>query len=240
MAYMSRGGSPSVNNSSSNLNDMQSNTFNYYSHYHHIYYRIDSVYYIMEILTTLLFIGVIALTYIFAYKSPIIDLTENIKVIYINSYLIILSILVAVTLIISFFSESKESLLKKFEVICIISLLILILFGGIRLILDSIYNKEKFEQIYIEQSNMVSNNENTIFYVGVDGIGLKNEKELYISEYIKLYSLFKIKTYGLLIIHLLLNILIIYIIIKIKEKQDNMEKLKKDDIVVYDEEKNVL
>ena len=29
MAYMSRGGSSSGNNSSSNLNDMQSNTFNY-------------------------------------------------------------------------------------------------------------------------------------------------------------------------------------------------------------------
>ena len=50
-------------------------------------------------------------------------------------------------------------------------------------------------------------------------------KEYYIDECVKLYDIFKAKTYGILGLHLLLNVLLIYQIskvIKIKSKKERL------------------
>ena len=55
----------------------------------------------------------------------------------------------------------------------------------------------------------------------------------------KLYNIFKVKSYGTLGIHLLLNILLVYQILKIKKIQNKKKRLNKDDLILYDEEQNI-
>lgn len=55
----------------------------------------------------------------------------------------------------------------------------------------------------------------------------------------KLYNIFEIKTYGILGIHLLLNILFIYQISKVLKLRDKKDKINKDDLVLLDEEQHV-
>ena len=55
----------------------------------------------------------------------------------------------------------------------------------------------------------------------------------------ELYNVFKIKSYGTLILHLLLNMLLVYQIIRVQKGNSKKEKLNKDDIILFDEEENV-
>ena len=55
----------------------------------------------------------------------------------------------------------------------------------------------------------------------------------------ELYNVFKIKSYGTLILHLLLNMLLVYQIIRVQKVNSKKEKLSKDDIILFDEEENV-
>ena len=55
----------------------------------------------------------------------------------------------------------------------------------------------------------------------------------------KLYNIFKIKSYGISGLHLLLNILLIYQVLKVEKIQNKKENLNKDDVILFDEEQNV-
>ena len=54
-----------------------------------------------------------------------------------------------------------------------------------------------------------------------------------------MYNIFKIKTYGTLILHLVLNLLLIYQIEKNRKIENKKSQIAKDDIVLFDEEENV-
>lgn len=55
----------------------------------------------------------------------------------------------------------------------------------------------------------------------------------------EMYNIFKIKSYAMLILHLLLNILLIYQIFKVINIQEKKDRLDKDDLILFDEEQNV-
>lgn len=113
-------------------------------------------------------------------------------------------------------------------------------FGGIRWNLDTTYTKEKFEQIYIEQNDIESfNKKSKVIGVGITGVKIKTAQEGYVDECMKLYKIFKIKTYGILGAHLLLNILLIYQVLKLSEKNAKKERVNKDDLILFDEEQDI-
>lgn len=70
-------------------------------------------------------------------------------------------------------------------------------------------------------------------------MALKTDKQYYIDECIEAYNVFKVKSYATLIVHLLLNMLLIYQILKMQKNNEKKERLNKDDIVLFDEEENV-
>lgn len=90
----------------------------------------------------------------------------------------------------------------------------ILIFFGIKLNFDQTYNKSSFEQFYSEQytgnKSSQSNSEKSKIAIGLTGVSLKSEQEYYVDECMKLYDIFKTKTYGILGLHLLLNILLIY------------------------------
>ena len=242
MAFMGRGDMPSINN---NIDGGENNDFDDgYRHHYGWYYRrmyyipLDNTYVIIQMIVTftILIIGVI--TYLFMHKSSIIDPIENMKSVFINIYSIVLLTLLSIVVSANFFSKSKEILIKKLAIILAISIATMLVFLGIKLSYDSTYDKNKFEQFYLEQDTQEKAN-NSKFDIGIGGLSIKTEKEYYIDECMEMYNIFKIKGYAMLILHLLLNTLLIYQIFKIINIQKKKDRLEKDDLILFDEEQNV-
>lgn len=242
MAFMRRGDIPSINN---NIDGGENNNFDsgcrhhYGWYYRRMYYiPLDNTYVIMQMIVTfiILIVGVIA--YLFIHKSSIIDPIESIKNVFMNVYSVVLLILLGIVAIANFFSKSKEALIKKLAIILVISIATMLVFLVIKLSYDSTYDKNKFEQFYLEQGTQEKAN-NSKFDIGIGGVSIKTEKEYYIDECMEMYNIFKIKGYAMLILHLLLNILLIYQIFKIINIQEKKERLNKDDLILFDEEQNV-
>ena len=78
-----------------------------------------------------------------------------------------------------------------------------------------------------------------LLYIGLTGVSIKSEKEYYINECVKLYSIFKTKSYGTLGINFLLCILLIYQIVKNQKIQIKKERLSRDEAVLFDIEENI-
>lgn len=112
-------------------------------------------------------------------------------------------------------------------------------FFGIRLNLDATYTKEEFEQFYAQSNTKESSNTKSKIDIGITGMSLKTEKEYYLDECVKLYTIFQAKTYGTLGIHLLLNLLLIYQIARVSKIQGKKERLNKDDLILFDDEQNI-
>ena len=244
MAFLGRGNFPSMGNS----NDGNKNEQSYYRRpyfYRRFYYYIplDNTYVIMQMIVTfiILIVGVIA--FITTYKSNIIDPIKDIKNLFINTHLIIIAIFLGITFLINYSSKNESTLIKRLIVFSIISIITMMIFLGIKLNFDTIYTKEKFEMLYSEQNIEDESSKNNILKqkldMGITGLGVKTEKEYYVDECIKLYGIFKTKAYGTLALHLLLNLLLIYQMIKVSKIKRKKEKMGKDDAILFDEEQNI-
>lgn len=237
MAFMGRGKKPSISNK--NITSIDENIdFNKPGNYFRkrIYYykwfrSLDDK---MQIIVTfiILIAGLIAFL---TYKSNIIDPIADIKRMFINSHLIVSGVFLVLVFIINLTSKNESHLIKRLILITVISIIVMMLFWGIKLYLDLTYNEAKFNELYIEQNIA----EETEIDVGYTGISLKTEKEHYIDECIKLYNIFRIKSYGTLCMHLLLNILLIYQILKVQKIKNKKEIVNRDDLILFDEEQNV-
>ena len=248
MAFMGRGNFPSVENSDTGDNDFNENGHRFHSgpyFYRRFYYYVplDNTYVIMQIIVTFIILIVGVLAFIITYKSTIIDPIENIKKLFINIHLIIIAIFLGLTFIINYSSKDKSTLLKRLFIFSIISIITMIIFFGIKLGLDATYTKEKFKMFYSEQNIEDESSKNDILKqkidIGITGVSLKTEKEYYVDECLKLYGIFKTKAYGTLALHLLLNILLIYQVLKVSKLQEKKEKMNKDDAILFDEEQNI-
>lgn len=204
MAFMDRGGFPSMGND--DIGSIQDDDIERYDHYRSYgYYRrfyyyvpLDNTYVIMQMIVTFIILIVGLITFFVTYKSTIIDPIESTKKLFINTYLIIIGMLLTITLITNFFSKSETYLIKRLVIISAISIIIMLVFFGIKLNLDTTYTKDKFEQFYLEQNINESSNSNikSKIDIGITGMSIKTEKEYYIDECSKLYGIFSTKAYG--------------------------------------------
>lgn len=245
MAFMGRGSMPSVGNN--NIGGPGNNNFNGHGYhrspyfYRRFYYYIplDNTYVIMQMIVTFIILIVGGITFLATYKSTIIDPIEDIKKLFINTHLIITVIFLAITFIINLSSKKESDLMKRLVLMATVSIITMLVFLGIKLNLDTTYTESVFEQFYTEQNINGGTNEKSKIDIGITGMSIKTEKEYYIDECVKLYNIFKIKSYGSLGLHLLLNILLIYQVLKVQKIQNKKEKLDKDDLILFDEEQNI-
>ena len=115
----------------------------------------------------------------------------------------------------------------------------MLVFLGVKINLDSTYTENKFEEFYIEQNTNEITNKKSKLDIGMSSMSIKTEKEYYVDECMNLYNIFKIKSYIILGLHLLLNILLIYQILRVQKIQNKKEKLDKDELILFDEEENI-
>ena len=237
MAFLGRGNGPSIRNSSSN----NSGSFHRIPFFYRRYYYIplDNTYILLQMIVTFIILIVGVVTFLVTYKSDIIDPIESTKKIFINAHLIVIAIFLIFTIIINLFSKKEANLARRLILLALISISTMLLFLGVKLDLDTTYTKAKFEEIFIEANATEVIDGKTKIDVGLSGISIKTEQEHYMDECMKLYNIFKVKSFGTLGIHLLLNILLVYQILKIKKIQTKKKRLNKDDLILYDKEQNI-
>ena len=244
MAFRDRGDFSSIGNDN-NLKENGPRIHRGPYFYRRFYYYIplDNTYVIMQMIVTFIILIFGALAFITTYKSSIVDPIENIKKSFINIHLIVIAIFLGITFLINYSSKNESVLMKRLACFSIISIITMIVFFGVKLNFDKTYTKDKFETFYSEQNIEDESSQNDILNkkldIGINGIGLKTEREYYVDECLKLYGIFKTKTYGTLGLHLLLNILLIYQVLKVAKIKDKKEKMHKDDAVLFDEEQNI-
>ena len=236
MAFMGRGSAPSGRGNKTG----GSSRGHHRGHWYHrrFYYYVSPSYILIEMIVFCIIFIIGLITFFATYKFQIIDPIESTKNDFINAYLLVIGLLSIIALIINFFSKSKGMIITGLIIIFVISLLAMFLFFGIKMNMDATYTKEKFQQIYTEL-NGNNKTDNLKIDVSTTKITLKTEEEFYINQCLKLYNIFNAKFYVILGIHLLLNLLLIYQILKISKIQEKKDKLRKDDLILYDEEQNV-
>ena len=189
--------------------------------------------------TTFIILIVGAIAFLMSYKTNIVDPIESIKKIFINTHLIVLGVLLAITFVTNRFSKTESDLIRRLVLINAISIIAMLVFLGVKINLDSTYTENKFEEFYIEQNTNEITNKKSKLDIGMSSMSIKTEKEYYVDECMNLYNIFKIKSYIILGLHLLLNILLIYQILRVQKIQNKKEKLDKDELILFDEEENI-
>ena len=243
MAYMGRGGFSSFSRQGdSRMETSDNNARRYYRgglFRFHFFIPLDNTYVIFQIIVSIIILTVTVITFLVTYKPSVIDPIENTKKIIINTYLIINVLLLALVVFANFFSKTKKSLGRRITVLLLISILTIIVFCAIKSNMDSNYTKNKFEQIYTEKYSKEISDDKTKFNVGLTGIQIKTEKENFVDECAKAYNIFGIRMYGILALNILLIFLLIYQRYKVAKIQENIDKLYKNDAVLFDDEENI-
>ena len=242
MAFMGRGGFSNFGGNNVTTDGLEHEERRYYRgglirlHY---YVPLNNTYVIFQMLVTFLIMISLGISFVFKYKSTIIDPIEDLKKTVLIAHAVIIVILLGITFITNYYSKNKNYLIKRLFVILIISILALITFLGIKLHLNSIYTASKFEQIYNDEYITENADKKTKMDISITNIQLKTEREYFVDECVKLYNIFNIKTYGIIILNVLLVALLIYQVLKISGMQDKKDRLEKDDAVLFDEEEDV-
>lgn len=249
MAYMGRGGFSSFRDSNIDddieQNDNNSSERNERMYYRggvfrmHYYIPLDNTYVIFQMIATIIIFTIAGITFLITYKPSVIDPIESTKRLIINAHIIVILSLLIITLLANYFSKDKSALIKRIFVILLLSVITILVFVGIKVNLDSVYTKDKFNQIYEQEYSEQNSKAKSIIDIGLNGTNIKSEKEYYIDECLKAYNIFTIRMYGVIILNVLLIALLIYQLLKISKIQDNKDRLSKDDIILFDEEENV-
>ena len=244
MAFMGRGGASFGGagggiNTTSNVGGRPTRAYRRGS-FIRLYYFIplDNTYVIFQMLATFLILIVGLVTILATYKSPVIDPISSFKKSVLYSYIAINIILISFIFLANYNSKDKVSLIRKLVAILFISLLTFVAFLCVKLNANSIYNKSKFEQIYMEQNDEDTTDSKTKFALSLEGMKMETKKEYFVDECLKAYKVFSIRMLTIFGVNLLIVVLLIYQIIKVIQIQEKREQLDKNDAILFDEEQN--
>lgn len=244
MAFMGRGGASFGGagggiNTTSNVGGRPTRAYRRGS-FIRLYYFIplDNTYVIFQMLATFLILIVGLVTILATYKSPVIDPIASFKKSVLYSYIAINIILISFIFLANYNSKDKVSLIRKLVAILFISLLTFVAFLCVKLNANSIYNKSKFEQIYMEQNDEDTTDSKTKFALSLEGMKMETKKEYFVDECLKAYKVFSIRMLTIFGVNLLIVVLLIYQIIKVIQIQEKREQLDKNDAILFDEEQN--
>ncbi len=196
----------------------------------------DRTFFAMEVITGLMFAIIAFVAFFYSYKVNFIDRIADIKNMFLTFQLICVLVSIGLLILFSCISKSRDSLIRNIIFVTIISILALMIQGGIKIFLDNKYNEQEFANMY-EQYEANSEDENKRV-VGVF-TGIKTVKEAYIQENVTAYLNFKVKTVTYIVIYILEILIMCYLIYRLKKHDNAKDKLEKDDEVLYDEEENV-
>jgi hypothetical protein len=240
--FSSVGNSPDGGTSTPNDNNNKNDERMYYrGGFFRMYYYIplDNTYVIFQMIATIIIFIIAGIVFLTTYKSPVVDPIEDTKRTIMNSYIIIVLLLLCFTLLSNYFSKDKFALTKRLIIILSLSVIAILVFFGIKVNLDSTYTSNKFAQIYEQEYSEETSNTKSKIDIGLNGVNLKSEKEYYVDKCLAAYKVFSIKMYGIMGLNIFLMILLIYQIFKVLNIQEKRDRLSKDDAILFDEEENI-
>ncbi len=244
--YRGRGSAPSIDRGAGGKDNNSTIShhhpyIHYWSHYPYYIIHYDRKFMAMEIIIAALAFLFILATFVLIYKLPFVDPIEKVKRTYINSKLVSLIITIVLIGIACYTSKSKETLIKNLEIILLLSIIAIMVFMGIKINFDTIYNENKFAEFYetseIKQDEKANKRQN--ISISKDGMSITDSKQTYINESMTAYKFFGYKSMAITVLYvfvIIFNMAMIVRLLKMKEKND---RLSKDDSILFDEEKNV-
>ena len=181
---------------------------------------------------------IIAIFVIFFYKPNIVDFLEQIKTTYINSMLIILSLIIIFSILSYLILKNKKTLVKALKLVIIFSIIFLIAFFYIEIILNKTYNNEEtFANFY--DANIKDENEkekehlDTINSLLNLELKTKTDKEVFIEKSLSQFLYFRIKVYLIFIFYVIIILILTYLMAKLDRKIRYREILEKDDKIIF-------
>ena len=181
---------------------------------------------------------IIAIFVIFFYKPNIVDFLEQIKTTYINSMLIILSLIIIFSILSYLILKNKNTLVKALKLVIIFSIIFLIAFFYIEIILNKTYNNEEtFANFYdtnIKDENVKEKEHlDTINSLLNLELKTKTDKEVFIEKSLSQFLYFRIKVYLIFIFYVIIILILTYLMAKIDRKIRYREMLEKDDKIIF-------
>ena len=181
---------------------------------------------------------IIAIFVIFFYKPNIVDFLEQIKTTYINSMLIILSLIIIFSILSYLILKNKKTLVKALKLVIIFSIIFLIAFFYIEIILNKTYNNEEtFANFYdanIKDENVKEKEHlDTINSLLNLELKTKTDKEVFIEKSLSQFLYFRIKVYLIFIFYVIIILILTYLMAKIDRKIRYTEMLEKDDKIIF-------
>lgn len=181
---------------------------------------------------------IIAIFVIFFYKPNIVDFLEQIKTTYINSMLIILSLIIIFSILSYLILKSKKTLVKALKLVIIFSIIFLIAFFYIEIILNKTYNNEEtFANFYdanIKDENVKEKEHlDTINSLLNLELKTKTDKEVFIEKSLSQFLYFRIKVYLIFIFYVIIILILTYLMAKLDRKIRYTEMLEKDDKIIF-------
>ena len=244
MAYMGRGGAPSFSGRGGighKKDEGGSDRGFHREPFFRMYYYVplDNTYVIFEMIAAAIIFTVVAITFFATYNTSVLDAISEIKNTFIKTYMLVILGVLSITILVNCFSKSKESLMRRIAILLIISVIAFAGFWVKKTSIDSTYTKDKFESKYVELYGSKDTGNKAKIEIGGDGLKTVTAKEYYIQECEKAYKVFTARAYTIFGLNILLIVLLVFQIVKIIKINENIERLSKDDIVVYDEEENI-
>lgn len=241
--FRNRGEVPSINNNVGDNNGNAGYSAPHYSHYWNgrfIIIQYDKTFVAIEIISVLIILLVASAVYVFTYQTSFEDPIARMKENFLNAQLIsILVSLIATGLVTFFTKRSKEKLIKNLRLIAMVSILMIFVFCGIKLYINSKYNESSFGEFY-EQYEQPNNDKNSNkINLGLSGLKISTLKDAYIEESINAYTNFTIKSILYMIIHILVVNLAFYLSYRLSIIERKKERLAKDDAILSDDEENI-
>lgn len=237
--FRNRGELPNINVGNNNSNNGYS--VPHYWNGRFVVIQYDKTFVAIELISTLIILLIVFAVYLFAYQISFEDPIAKMKRTFLTAQLISIGISLVATMLVTFLTKSsKEKLIKNLRVVAITSILMIIVFLGIKLYVDNKYNEDTFGEFYeqYEQPNDSSKDSNKIS-LSLSGIKLSSLKEAYIEESVNAYTNFSVKAMLYMIIHILVVIVIFYLSYRLSAIERKKERLAKDDAILYDDEENI-
>ena len=233
--FRNRGPMPNIPNNNGGFN------LPHYSHFwrgRYIIIRYDKTFMLMELMSFLLIAIIIAAALFWGYpitfEDPIAEMKEN----FLNSQLIMIGISLISIAIVTIFSREQKNLANGLKIIAIITMVMIMGQLIIKSNIDNKYNKDVFGQFY-EQIDPDSNKSDKKVSLEMSGMSLKSAKESYIQKSVDAFNNFKMKTTLYILVHLIVEVVIVFLLYRLKISEIQRQKLAKDDIILEDAEQNI-
>ena len=181
---------------------------------------------------------IIAIFVIFFYKPNIVDFLEQVKTTYINSMLIILSLIIIFSILSYLILKNKKTLVKALRLVIVFSIIFLIAFFYLEIILNKTYNNEEtianFYDTNIKDENVKEKEHlDTINSLLNLELKTKTDKEVFIEKSLSQFLYFRIKVYLIFIFYVIIILILTYLMAKIDRKTRYKEMLEKDDKIIF-------